>query len=136
MMEGLTFLSRKPRRGDVVVFKTDGIAALPPATFYVKRIAGEPRDRLRISSGKLYVNDQQVAINNKTGEIHYVFLPGSTYLTSSNDTATVPDGHYFVLRDNSGNSADSRIWGFLPSKNVMGRISFCFWPPQSVGAVR
>src|SRR5947207_9760666 len=49
MMEGITFLARKPRRGDVVVFKADGIDSLPPGTLYVKRVAGEPTEHLRIS---------------------------------------------------------------------------------------
>src|SRR2546422_10131999 len=64
MMEGVTFLARKPRRGDVVVFKTDGIASLPSAQIYVKRVAGEPGDQLRISDGKLYINGRHVALSN------------------------------------------------------------------------
>ena len=69
MMEGITFLSRRPRRGDIVVFKTDGIATLPPATIYLKRVAGEPGDHVRISGGKLFVNDKQVSLSNAVGEI-------------------------------------------------------------------
>src|SRR5204863_160012 len=75
MMEGVTFLARKPRRGDVVVFKTDGIASLPSAQVYVKRVAGEPGDQLWISGGKLYINGQHVALSNATGEIAYVLPP-------------------------------------------------------------
>ena len=63
MMEGLTFLARNPRRGDIVVFKTDGIASVPPGTFYVKRVAGEPGDHVRISEGKLFVNEKQVTLS-------------------------------------------------------------------------
>src|SRR5436189_5559529 len=66
MMEGFTFWARKPRRGDVAVFKTDGIDGIAPsqaAAIYVKRVAGEPGDRLRISDGKLYINDQHVALS-------------------------------------------------------------------------
>src|SRR5690348_4132479 len=54
MMEGFTFLRRQPCRGDIIVFKTDGIAMLPPGQFYVKRIAGEPGDHVQISEGKLF----------------------------------------------------------------------------------
>jgi signal peptidase I len=136
MMEGVTFLVRKPQRGDIVVFRRDGIASLPADAIYNKRVVGEPGERLSISDGKLYVNGRHVALRNGSGEIHYVFLPGSTYLASADDTVTVPEGHYFVLGDNSSNSSDSRNWGFLPATNVMGRVSVCFWPPSRIGAVR
>jgi signal peptidase I len=135
IMEGLTYLSRKPRLGDIVVFKSEGLQMLPPST-YLKRVAGQPGDRLRISDGKLYVNEAQVALSNANGQIHYVNMTGSTYLVSSNDTATIPDGHYFVLGDNSTNSLDSRYWGFLPAGNIRGRVSFCYWPPGRVGPVK
>jgi len=136
MMERFTFLVRKPQRGDMIVFRTDGIASLPADTLYIKRVAGEPGERLRISDGKLYVNDTHVALRNASGEIRYVFLPGSSYLASDKDSVTVPDGQYFVLGDNSSNSSDSRFWGFVPAKNVMGRASVCYWPPARIGGVR
>jgi signal peptidase I len=71
MMEGITYLTRNPSRGEVVVFKTDGIDSLPPGQIYVKRVAGEPGDSLRISDGKLFVNGQRVALSNAVGEITY-----------------------------------------------------------------
>ncbi len=134
MMEGFTFLARQPQRGDIVVFRTDGIVS-PPATIYVKRLIGEPGDTLRLADGRLYVNDRQVTLSNSAGEIQYLIMPGSTFLTSSNDTAAVPAGQFFVLGDNSSNSLDSRYWGFLPAKNILGRIWFCYWPPHRVGIV-
>jgi len=136
IMEGFTFLVRKPHRGDIIVFRSAGIASLPQHEFYIKRVAGEPGERLRISGGKLYVNDKHVALRNVSGEIRYVFLPGSSYLASDRDSVMVPDEHYFVLGDDSSNSSDSRFWGFVPAKNVMGRASFCYWPPQKIGGVR
>jgi signal peptidase I len=136
MMEGFTFLVRKPHRGDIIIFRTDGIASLPAGTIYNKRVAGEPGERLRMSHGKLYVNDTHVALRNASGEIRYVFLPGSNYLASDRETVMVPEGHYFVLGDNSSNSSDSRAWGFVPAKNVLGRAFFCFWPLERIGGVR
>jgi signal peptidase I len=133
--ERFTFSARKPRRGDIVVFKTDGIAALPPATLYVKRIAGEPRDRLRISDGKLYINDKHVALSNALGEITYLPPAGVERMALQTDV-TVPDGHYYVLGDNSTNSFDSRYWGFVPAANMKGRVAFCFSPRQRAGAVK
>ena len=136
MMEGFTFLARKPHRGDIIVFRTEGIQSLPADQIYIKRVAGQPGERLRISDGKLYVNDAHIPLRNATGEIHYVFLPGSRYLASSTDSVTIPGGHYFVLGDNSFNSADSRFWGFVPAKSIIGRASVCYWPPARIRGVR
>ncbi len=97
MMEGVTFLGRKPRRGDVVVFKTDGIDSLPSEQIFVKRVAGEPGEQLRISDGKLYVNGRHVALSNATGEIAYLLPPLAGSLSAKTDV-TVPDGCYFVYR--------------------------------------
>jgi signal peptidase I len=135
MMEGFSFLTRKPRRGDIIVFKTDGIASLPPATIYLKRVAGEPGDRLRLSDGKLFINDKQVTLSNEVGQIVYD-LPPLTGAFPTKTDLTVADACYFVLGDNSTNSFDSRYWGSVPRQNVIGRIYFCYWPVQRIGRVR
>jgi signal peptidase I len=135
LMEGVTFMARHPRRGEVVVFRTDGIDSLPPGTFYIKRVAGEPGDRLRISEGKLFVNDKQVSLSNVVGEIVYNLPPGSERFPPKTDL-TVPDDCYFVLGDNSTNSLDSRYWGTLPRGNIIGRVTFCYWPPRRAGGVK
>jgi len=134
MMEGVTFLSRQPRRGDIVVFKTDGIASLPLATKYIKRVAGEPGDHVRITGGKIFVNDQHVSLSNSAGEIVYE-LPSIVGDLSPQTDVIVPSGCYYVLGDNSTNSFDSRFWGSVPRANIIGRISFCFWPFRRVGGV-
>jgi len=136
MMEGFTFRTRAPRRGDIVVFKTDGIGPLSSGTIYVKRVAGLPGDALRISDGNLYANDTHVRLENAAGDIRYVFLPGSIHLASRTDTVTVPKGHYFVLGDDSLRSSDSRFYGFVPAENVIGRASFRYWPPSRIGLVK
>ena len=135
IMEGMTFLTRKPRRGDIVVFRTDGVASLPPAQYYIKRIAGEPGDHLRISEDKLFINDKRVSLSNAVGEIAYG-LPRRAETLSPTTDLTVPDGCYFVLGDNSTNSFDSRFWGSVPRGNIIGRVSICYWPPQKVGGVK
>ena len=134
VMEGITFLSRQPRHGDVVVFKTDGIDSLPPRTFYVKRVAGEPGDRVRLSGDKLFISGAEVLLSNVAGRIVYELPPGAAGFAQTN--VTVPLGSYFVLGDNSTNSSDSRFWGSVPRSNIIGRVSFRYWPPQKIGKIK
>lgn len=135
LIEGLSLLRREPRRGDIVIFKTKGIASLPPAELWVKRVAGEPGDQLRISDGHLCINNKPVSLSNAVGEIAYLPLPQVPGVSTKTDL-TVPTGHYFVLGDNSTNSLDSRFWGSLPRENIIGRVVFCYWPPQRFGRVQ
>lgn len=135
IMENVTFHFRQPRRGDIVVFKTDGLPLPPPPSFYDKRIVGEPGDHVLISEGKLFINGTQVILSNAAGVITYDPPPQITaWLMQTN--VTVPRGCYYLLGDNSTNSADSRFWGCVPRGNIIGRVSFCYWPPESFGGVK
>jgi signal peptidase I len=126
---------RKPRRGDVVVFRTDGLPRVPAGNLYMKRVVGEPRDRVGISDGHLFINDQRVPIRNAAGEIHYVTPPANAgYPVITNMTLGADE--YFVIGDNSLNSFDSRVWGPLPGKNIIGEIWFRSWPPNRAGVVK
>jgi signal peptidase I len=136
LMEKITFFARSPRRGDIVVFRAVSMPPFEDGVLYPKRVVGLPGDLLRLAEGKLYVNETPLTFTNRDGEIHYVSLPGSKYLASSDETVIVPTGHYFVLGDNSADSLDSRFAGFLPGKNIVGRMWFCYWPPGHVGSVR
>src|SRR5438876_4560250 len=84
LMEGVSSLKNNPQRGDIVVFRTDGIAALPSGQIYTRRVAGLPGDHVQISDGRLFVNDKPVALSNARGEISY-HLP---QVTASSATQT------------------------------------------------
>ena len=134
-MEGLTYLRRPPRRGEVIVFETEGIATLPQDQLFVMRATGEPREQVGISAGDLYIDGKVVTLSNAMGRITYA-LPSRSVLFDAQTNTSVPAGHYFVLGDNSTNSLDSRYWGCVPRRNIRGRISFCYWPPQRMGFVK
>lgn len=136
LMEKITFFARSPQRGDIVVFRAMSMPPFEDNVLYPKRVAGLPGDRLRLTEGKLYVNESPLTLTNWSGEINYVSLPGSRYLASGDETVTVPPGHYFVLGDNSADSLDSRFVGFLPGMNIEGRMWFCYWPPKHIGSIR
>jgi signal peptidase I len=134
LMEAFTFHVRKPHRGDLVVFKGDGLPLLRPE-IYVKRIAGEPGEQVRVSDGALWINGQRTAMSNQVGQVSYT-LPEPFRQSTPYTELTVPPGRYYVLGDNPTNSLDSRYWGCLPARNVIGRIWFCYWPPGRIGVVK
>jgi signal peptidase I len=133
--ENITFQTRQPHRGDIVVFKTDGIELLPSNNIFVKRVAGEPGDHIRISEGNLFINDQQVSISNAMGAITYT-EPSLSAKYASQTNFTVLDDSFFVLGDNTTNSFDSRYWGAVPRHNIIGRVLFRYRPLDRVGRVK
>ena len=135
VMERLTSRSRRPRRGDVVCFKSEAIPLLPPAQVYMKRVAGEPGEEVRIAGGMLYINGTNVVLSNATGAITYD-APPQTFTTPMQTHLTVPQNCYFLLGDNATNSLDSRFFGSVPRQNILGRIVFCYWPPGRIGKVK
>jgi signal peptidase I len=131
----------RPQRGNVFVFRTDNIPAIPgdPETgehsFYIKRLAGVPDDTLRVDPPLLYANGNLAdgygfkrVMARKDGYQGYSNQPNAAYLNSPNATFHLPEHSYFAMGDNSYNSFDSRYWGPVPEENVVGRGLFVYWP--------
>jgi signal peptidase I len=122
----LPYYLHAPHRGDVIVFKTDGLSGFPgdtPAPIFVKRIAGLPGEKISIRYGRFCVNDSPA---KELEDRKYVL--GRTYLFEDGNFTVVPDNAYFVLGDNSPNSYDSRYWGRVPKGNIISRVIFRYWP--------
>lgn len=132
----------EPERGEVVVFRYPP----DPTKDYIKRVIGLPGDQITYVDEQLYINGERVP-REKIGvyegpdaealSVMYRFqesLPeGPTHPVlqvegrpGPNVSVTVPDGHYFVMGDNRDNSADSRVWGFVPEENLVGK-AFMVW---------
>jgi signal peptidase I len=92
---------------------------------FVKRLIGLPGDRILIQRGDVYVNDQFLDLPGVNVDTDYSFF----------GPITVPSNNYFVLGDNRGNSADSRVWGFVPKRDLIGIAEFIYWPPARVQVV-
>ncbi len=107
---------REPiKRGDIVVllFPDD------PSKSYIKRVVGLPGEKVRIESGKLYVNS--IMMNEP-------YLDAD-YLSYDEEGPTeIKAHHYFVLGDNRRNSSDSRAWGLVPEKYIYGKAIFRYYP--------
>jgi len=138
-----------PERGDVAVFK------LPRdnETDYIKRIIGLPGDRIQVTEGRLYINDEMVerqrigeyVIRNNQGNFKSIPLYQETLpngrshkiteisdkmILDNTDEFLVPEGHYFAMGDNRDNSMDSRVLagvGFVPELNLVGRAEILFF---------
>ena len=115
------------RRGDIIVFRYP----LNPSKDFVKRVVGLPGERMVMKDGLVSINGRPL------GEVYPTALPGGDRACSSNyGPEVVPVGSIFVLGDNRCNSEDSRFFGFVPIKNIIGRALAVYWPPDRVGLVR
>jgi signal peptidase I len=145
-VDKMSYHFRFPQRDEVFVFKTTGIADLEArqdprfgSQFYIKRLVGLPGDRLRIEPPRIYINGE---IPKAAGMERVMSLDGGyrgysngpaglgkfRFLTTPQSTFRVPPSSYFALGDNSYSSLDSRAWGIVPQRNVMGRGFFVYWP--------
>src|SRR3989344_865234 len=119
IIDELTFQFRAPERGEVIVFKYPN----DTTQRYIKRIVGLPGETVAVSSGKVYLyqGGSPVALDEST------YLPQTTQ-TQGSIKITLGKDEYFVLGDNRSLSADSRAWGTLPEKDLIGRVFFIAWP--------
>jgi signal peptidase I len=115
------------RRGDIIVFRYP----LNPNKDFVKRVVGLPGDRVEIKDGLVRINGRPLH------EVYPTALPGGDRACASNyGPEVVPRGAVFVLGDNRCNSEDSRFFGFVPIKNIVGRALAVYWPPDRIGLPR
>lgn len=119
-----------PKTGDVVVFKYPR----NPNLFYIKRVIGKPGDQVKIHSGRVILNntpatylelskdkDQTLFVESINGHKHIVRYVFSQVADSEEQIINVPENKYFVMGDNRDFSSDSRVWGFVPKNNLVGK---------------
>jgi signal peptidase I len=111
----LIYLLHAPQRGDIVMlyYPED------PDKSFVKRVIGDPGDVIRIVDGKVFVNDVELLDN---------FVAPEYRSHDDYGPYTVPAAHYFVMGDHRNNSSDSRTWGPVPKKYIVGKVQLRWWP--------
>lgn len=120
---GDAFQLGEPQRGDIIVFDYPG----NPSDDYVKRIIGLPGDTVTIDEdGHVYVNGTHLV---------EPYIPDIAELPYRKRAGTweVPENTYFVLGDNRNHSSDSRTWGVLDERFIVGKAWVSYWPPQDWG---
>jgi len=141
----------QPKRGDVIVFHYPP----DPSIDYIKRVVGVPGDKIAYRNKQLYVNGEKLdvqfmddyqyvgsGLNMVYAKRYKEALGGKTHdILIEEDTLVidaeveVPAGHYFAMGDNRDNSRDSRVWGFVPENNLVGKAFFIWWNFDNFGRI-
>ncbi|MCD8534529.1 MAG: signal peptidase I [Verrucomicrobia bacterium] len=156
-VDRLTYNFRPPRRGEIIVFKTEGIRGIPgEGQFYIKRLVALGDEKVSIGNDRhLYINGTQLDKSTPGFEKVYGFNPdvppresrysghvnnvtyniargafGPNHIVFMNENAVfeVRPDHVMAMGDNTMNSSDSRSWGDFPKSNIVGKFAFAFWP--------
>jgi len=147
LVDRLSFRFGEPERGDVVVFKPplgadeDRCGVSHPEdspcprptdrrsnTNFIKRVVGLPGDRLSVREGRVYINDRRL-------DEPYIRPDDQCSICNQPREIEIPRGHYFMMGDNRGESADSREWGPVPKDWLIGQAFATYWPPGKVGTL-
>ncbi len=107
----------EPRPGDIVML----YYPLNPEKMFVKRVIAQEGDTVRIEDGHVYVNDLP---------LHDDYVPDQFRSHDDYGPEVVKQGYYFVMGDHRNNSSDSRHWGPVPKKYIVGKVKVRWWPLQ------
>jgi signal peptidase I len=106
-----------PRPGDIVML----YYPLNPEKMFVKRVIAREGDVVRIVDGHVYVNDIP---------LHDDYVPEEFRSHDDWGPTVIQQGYYFVMGDHRNNSSDSRHWGQVPKKYIVGKVKVRWWPLQ------
>ena len=145
LVDRVSFRFGEPDRGDIVVFKppqgadtntcgtrhsSDSPCPEPTEersdTNFIKRVVAVPGDRLKVMDGAVY-------IDGKRQKEEFARLSPDCGICDLPREITIPEDHYFMMGDNRGASADSREWGPVPKKWIIGKAFMTYWPPKRIG---
>ena len=112
IIDEITYRFREPQRGEVIVFKYPN----NPSTYYIKRIVSLPGEKVSVQMGKVTVYNKE---NPRGLVLEEKYLPPGLR-TTGNFTGNLKESEYFVLGDNRNYSYDSRSWGVLDKKYIVG----------------
>ena len=137
----LVYHFRNPKRGEIIVFKTPPAAQVQcgEGGTFVKRLIGLPGESVKEDArGNIWIEPK-----TGTGDWYELKEPYISAEVKQEDAElhdsyhnvvwNVPEGEYFFMGDNRADSCDSRAWGSVPRKNLIGEVFFVYWPPDRIG---
>jgi signal peptidase I len=116
---------KEPERGDIIVFDTPPEAEVRCGAggTFVKRLVGLPGERIAARDGMISIDGEP---------LEEPYLDGGRRDDATFRERPIPEGHYFMMGDNRGQSCDSRMWGAVPEGNIIGEVFAVYWPPQRI----
>jgi signal peptidase I len=111
----LAYRMGEPHRGDIVMLNYP----VDPDKSFVKRVIAQAGEVVTIVGGIVYVNDVPLADD---------FVSEEFRLDEDYPPTRIPEGYYFVMGDHRNNSSDSRQWGMVPKKYIIGKVQLRWWP--------
>ncbi|HEX6799897.1 MAG TPA: signal peptidase I [Ktedonobacterales bacterium] len=123
LVDKAQYIFSKPQRGDVIVFEWPRDTSQD----FVKRVIGLPGDTVTVdAAGNVTVDGTQIN-EPYVNDLNNPYQP---------NTWKLGPNQYFVLGDNRGDSSDSRDWGPVPAKDIIGKAALVYWPLNDVHFVR
>jgi len=116
---------RSPHRGEIVVFKTTPAAKqrCGAGGTFVKRLIGLPGESWSERNGFVYINGKK---------LNEPYIKADRRDSETHSAQVIPKGQYFMMGDNRAQSCDSRVWGTVPRKNLIGEVFATYWPPNCI----
>jgi signal peptidase I len=127
LVNKILYRFKAPQRGDIIVFRypVDG------KRDFIKRLIGLPGETIEIKEGKVLINGKVVEETSRLRDFYYYNREDWPY-AKEGQVIQVPPDAYFAMGDNSAQSSDSRNWGFVPKKNMIGKAFMIYWPPKRI----
>jgi signal peptidase I len=139
IVDKLKYKFSQPQRGDIVVFSpTEELQKEQYQDAFIKRIVALPGEKVELRNGKVYINNKPLPEQNYLGTNQRTVIDVCTsgqlppFLAKPQ---TIPPQSYLVLGDNRNSSYDSRCWGVVPEKKIIGRAVIRFWPLNQIGGI-
>jgi signal peptidase I len=125
LSEKVSYYYNSPKRGDVIIFKRPDIVG-----DFVDRIIGLPGESIAIRNGHVYINNKVLIepyVSASTETNSGIFIGENNII--------IPEGNFVVMGDSRNHSNDSRDYGFIEQKDILGRMFYVYWPELKSGFV-
>lgn len=127
IVDEISYRFKEPKREDVIIFKYPKDVK----TYFIKRIAALPNETISIKNGSIVIYNKE---NPDGFNLEEDYLSGAAY-TAGDTYAVLGENEYFMLGDNRPHSSDSRQWGVLDKKYIIGKAWMRIWPFDKLGII-